>query len=137
MSPVEEKEKLKTSEEIDLEELVLINHEFTQTEHKTMVQALKSFLNSALVPITQRPTKIAISALKRQKNSAENLLNAINSYSAEMAVSENELGIIKRALRVFISLPKPLWQDINQIRKMKNYQDTAASLLDTFDLEEL
>ena len=137
MSPVEEKDKLKTNEETDLEELVLIDHEFTQTEHKTMVQALKSFLNAALVPITQRPTNMAISALKRQKNYAENLLKAINAYSKEMAVSENEISVIKRALRAFMSLPKPLWQDISQIRKMKSYQDTAASLLDTFDLEDL
>jgi hypothetical protein len=80
---------------------------------------------------------MAISALKRQKSMAESLLQAVNSYSEEMAVSEKELSILKRALRGFMSLPRPLWQDLNQIRKMKNYQDTAASLLDTFDLEEI
>ncbi|MHA1989812.1 MAG: hypothetical protein ACW981_15570 [Candidatus Hodarchaeales archaeon] len=137
MSPAEDNIKKNDIDNMDLEELVILNHSFTHTEHNTIVQALKSFLNTALIPITQKPTNMAISALKRQKSMAESLLQAINSYSEEMAVSEKELSILKRALRGFMSLPKPLWQDINQIRKMKNYQDTAATLLDTFDLEEL
>lgn len=137
MSPSDIENNRRNHEKMDLEELVIIDHSFTQTEHNTIVQALKSFINTTIVPITQKPTKMAISAIKRQKSMAENLLNEVNSYSEEMAVSENELSILKRALKTFIDLPKPLWQDINQIRKMKNYQNTAASLLDTFDLEEI
>jgi hypothetical protein len=137
MIPTEDNIRKKDIDNMDLEELVILNHSFTHTEHNTIVQALKSFINTALVPITKKPTNLAISALKRQKSMAESLLQAVNSYSEEMAVSEKELSILKRALRGFMSLPKPLWQDINQIRKMKNYQDTAASLLDTFDLEEI
>jgi hypothetical protein len=137
MSPAEDNIKKNDIDNMDLEELVILNHSFTHTEHNTIVQALKSFLNTALIPITKKPTNMAISALKRQKSMAESLLQAVNSYSEEMAVSEKELSILKRALRGFMSLPRPLWQDLNQIRKMKNYQDTAASLLDTFDLEEI
>ncbi|MFW9928036.1 MAG: hypothetical protein ACFFD1_01440 [Candidatus Thorarchaeota archaeon] len=137
MSNEEKGKKEPNSDEQDLEELYLIDHSFTQAEHNTILQALKTFVNSSLIPMAQKPTNLAITALKKQKSMAEELLQTFNSYSEEMAVSEKELSIIKRALKAFMGLPKPLWQDINQIRKMKNYQNTAASLLDTLDLEQI
>ena len=130
-----ELEKIKEEEE-EIEELILLEHKFTTKEQKTLVQALKTFLNTALIPI-QRPTKYAISALRRQKRVAQELLKALSdSYSEEMAVSKTEAHILKKALISFVRLPKPLWQDINQIKTIKDYQNTAVNLIDTFDIEE-
>ena len=118
----------------DVEELVVLNYQIDQTEHKTIVQALKTYLNTALAPMTQRPTNIAINALKRQKVIAQDLLSAMSAFSNEIVVSKNEFSIIRKALKIFVSLPKPLWQDIQQIRKIQNYQDTAVSLLENLKI---
>jgi len=84
--------------------------------------------------MTQRPTNIAINALKRQKVIAQDLLSAMSAFSNEIVVSKNEFSIIRKALKIFVSLPKPLWQDIQQIRKIQNYQDTAVSLLENLKI---
>jgi hypothetical protein len=117
-----------------VEELILIEHLLTQTEHKTIVQALKNFVNAALIPMTQKPTTVTLHALKKQKEIANNLLVSMSSFSDEIALTKNEYSILRRALQSFIRLPKPLWEDINQIRKIKSYQDTAANLLENLKL---
>ena len=118
-----------------IEELILIDHQLTQKEHKTIIQALKAFLNSALMPMTNKPTKIAINALKKQKEIARSLLTSMYAFSNEIVVSNQEFSILKRALNIFIRLPKPLWQDADEIKAMKDYQDTAAQLLGSLKLE--
>lgn len=131
------KENQLPEEEEVIEELVLLDHELTDNEHNIIVQSLKTFLNSALVPMTTKPTKFAIKALKKQKKLAQNLLDSMGVYSKEMAVSTEELSILRRALKKFSSLPKPLWQDIKSIRKMENDQTLAVALLDNLKIEEI
>ena len=76
-----------------IEELILIDHQLTQKEHKTIIQALKAFLNSALMPMTNKPTKIAINALKKQKEIARSLLTSMYAFSNEIVVSNQEISI--------------------------------------------
>ena len=125
-----------TENDEGIEELILIDHQLTQTEHKTIVQALKAFINTALVPMTTKPTKIAINALKKQKEIAQSLLTSMYAFSDDIVVSNQEFSILKRALNIFMHLPKPLWQNPEEIKAMKDYQDTAAQLLGTLKLED-
>ena len=118
-----------------IEELVLLNHELTQKEHKTVVQALKSFLNTTLNYMTNTPTKIAIHTIKTQKEIARELLSSMNAFTNEIAISHQEFSILKNALKTFIHLPKPLWRSPEEIKEIKEYQDIAVHLLDTLKLD--
>ena len=116
----------------EVEELFLVREDLSQAEHKTILRSLKTFLNSLVAPMGNM-TDRAIRSLKRQREVTENLLNSLTSFNREIAVTDSELSILRRALKAFASLPKPMYESITNIRKMKHYQNTALALLEEFD----
>lgn len=111
----------------DLEELILLDHEVSQAEHKTIVRSLRTFMGSLMSPIGAAPA-VALRSLKRQREIAENLLGSLSSFNKELAVTDSELSILRKALKMFANLPKPSGQ-----YKMKHYQTTAIALLKEID----
>ena len=115
--------------EDNIEELILVRDDLSQAEHKTILRSLKTFMNSLVAPMGIVTDK-AIRTLKRQREITENLISSLNSFSNEIAVTTSELSILRRALKRFASLPKPMYESLTNIRKMKHYQNTALSLLE-------
>lgn len=111
----------------DTEELILIEHEIDRTEHKTMLKCLKNFMASLMSPVTALPA-VAVKSLKKQRDTTLNLINSLSSFNKELAVTDNELSILRKALKEFVSKP---------IKNASDLQVTAAiSLLKEFEVYE-
>ncbi|MHA2364376.1 MAG: hypothetical protein ACXAC7_10495 [Candidatus Hodarchaeales archaeon] len=115
--------------EDEVEELVLLPKDISQSEYKTILRSLKSFLNSLVAPMGAATDK-AIKSLRRQKETTQNLLNSLREFNKEIAVTNEELNILQRALKKFISLPRPMYDNITNTRKYKFEQNTAMALLE-------
>ena len=113
----------------DMEELILIDHEINQTEHKTILHSLKSFMGSLMSPIGSLPA-VAVKSLKRQRDITSNLISSLTSFNTELAVTDSELNILKKALKDFVSKP------INNIKNATDFQVAAISLLKEFEVYE-
>lgn len=113
----------------DMEELILIDHEIDATEHKTILASLKSFMGSLMSPIGSLPA-VAVKSLKRQRDITSNLISSLSSFNTELAVTDSELNILKKALKDFVSKP------INNIKNATDFQLAAVSLLKEFEVYE-
>jgi hypothetical protein len=113
----------------DMEELILINHELDQTEHKTILHSLKSFMGTLMSPIGSLPA-VAVKSLKRQRDITANLISSLTSFNKELAITDSELNILKKALKNFASAP------INNLKSATDLQVTAISLLKEFEIYE-
>ena len=111
----------------DTEELILLDHELDRNEHKTILHCLKSFMGSLMSPIGSLPA-VAIKSLKRQRDITLDLINSLSSFNKELAVTDSELNILRKALKDFVSTP------INNIKNATDLQSTAASLLKEFEV---
>ena len=111
----------------DMEELILINHELDQKEHRTLIHCLKSFM-SGLIQIPGSLPAVAVKSLKRQRDITSDLINSLSSFNKELAVTDSELNILKKALKNFVSTP------INNIKNASDLQNTAISLLKEFEV---
>ncbi len=113
----------------DMEELILIDHEINQTEHKTILHSLKSFMGSLMSPIGSLPA-VAVKSLKKQRDITSNLISSLASFNSELAVTDGELNILKRALKEFVAKP------IDNIKNATDFQVAAISLLKEFEVYE-
>ena len=113
----------------DMEELMIINHELDHTEHRTILHCLKSFMGSLMSPIGSLPA-VAVKSLKRQRDITSDLINSLSSFNKELAVTDSELNILKKALKNFVSAP------INNIKNANDLQVAAISLLKEFEVYE-
>lgn len=111
----------------DTEELILINHELDQTEHRTLLHCLKSFMSSLMSPVTALPV-VAMKSLKKQRDTTLDLINSLSSFNKELAVTDSEMSILKKALKEFVSKP------INNIKNATDLQVAAISLLKEFEV---
>ena len=111
----------------EMEELILIEHELDKTEHNTLIHCLKNFMNTLVAPIGALPAA-AVKSLKRQRDITSQLLNSLSSFNKEIAVTDSELNILKKALKNFTTEP------LNNIRNFKDYQTAAVALLKEFEI---
>lgn len=110
----------------ELEELFLIEHELDQTEHRTILHSLKTFMSSLVAPIGVLPA-VAVKSAKRQSDLTADLLNSLSGYNKELCITDSELSILKKALKYFVSTPA------NNLKNIKQYQNAAVSLLKEFE----
>lgn len=113
----------------DMEELILINHELDQREHRTILHCLKSFMSS-LIQIPGSLPAVAVKSLKRQRDITSDLINSLSSFNKELAVTDSELNILRKALNNFVSAP------LNNLKNATDLQNTAISLLKEFEVYE-
>ena len=111
----------------DTEELILINHELDQKEHKTLLHCLKSFMSTLSNGFGSLPA-VSVKSLKRQRDITSDLINSLSSFNKELAVTDSELSILKKALKDFVSAP------INNLKNTSDLQVTAISLLKEFEI---
>lgn len=113
----------------DMEELILIEHELDHKEHKTLLHCLKNFMGNLMSPIGSLPA-VAVKSLKRQRDITADLINSLSIFNKELAVTDSELNILKKALKDFVSTP------LNNVKNASDLQTTAISLLKEFEVYE-
>lgn len=111
----------------DTEELILLEHELDVKEHRTILHCLKSFMGNLMSPIGSLPA-VAVKSLKRQRDITADLINSLSIFNKELAVTDSELNILKKALKDFVSAP------INNVKNATDLQVTAISLLKEFEV---
>lgn len=122
-----EEEKGFSDTEVNMQEIILVDHELTTTDYEVITTALETF-NS--LPVGVKSRKMG-ELIKKQKETARELLSALGQeFSRILAVTSTELSIIKKSLSYFAYIQVPMNATFDRIRILKKQQSVALNLLE-------
>ena len=122
-----EEEKGFSDNDINMQEIILVDHELSTTDYEVITTALETF-NS--LPVGVKSRKMG-ELIKKQKETARELLSALGQeFSKILAVTSTELSIIKKSLSYFAYIQTPMNATFDRIRLLKKQQSVALNLLE-------
>ena len=113
--------------ELEFVEIKLISHQFTLEEHLIAQKALQMYTPGIWIPIGLDVFSPDIQNQKRK--SYQETYQLFETYTSKWAFSSEELELVKKALKHFISLPLPLYGSLHAIRDRKRDRKLAIRIL--------
>ena len=108
-------------------EIVIINHSFSKEEYLLTKKVLEMYSPGLWIPMGINYSSLNDSSDKRLLYLST--LELFQDYIPEWAFSKNEINLIKDGLNHFISLPLPLYENIQVIRERKYEKEIAKSII--------